>query len=860
MKLKFNKTIQKIIIILTCLVSFNFIVPTHVSNAGLGGVLFTPIKELITICADLVMDFLQMGFTGEWENVVVADILDGNYSKTNLWVGDDDKISLPDIKLTPDAIFSDKVEILNIDFINPIQESDYDIKNTGTTKALQTLRKIIAGWYVAVRNLALVAMLSILIYVGIRIIISSAASDKAKYKQMLMDWVIGMCLLFMLHYVMAFTIFITKQITSMINSSTQEIELWKPDSSDAYDDGTDDGLNRTDKSITFNETYTLNGKEYKQGEELKFLPSLMSYVRFYAQMGGVHDKCVLIGSTYLIIYIILIVFTVMFAFKYMKRVITIAFLTMIAPFVAMTYPLDKMADGKAQAFNMWLKEYIFNALLQPFHLILYSMLVGASVELARTNIIFAIVAIGFLIPAEKLLKKMFGFDKAITPPGLAGLAATAGISSMLNKARSKGGKPSGGTSDGSQGGSNSRVRTNDYSIDGIGNGDATQRGNVGSGAGAQATLGDGDTPTDNSTNELLHEQNRQLNNNQQQELDAFKNSQAYGGEGKDDLYGKSKGSPVKQELGKFGTKAKGVARNAGKLAKHAGKKIANPRNLKKGAKFVAKNGLRLAGTAGLGMVGLGIGAATGDLSKAISFAGAGLAAGNSLGSKAGDAIGSGIDKLSDALPNAKDKVSNFKNEALYGKQQAYEMEKQRMIDRQAKQFAKNQDNKDFFEKQTGATGSHLSEVMNQAASFNAMGIDDNDTILQAMELEQSYKNSGMNDEMAHKLAGTSAQMIEKEGWKASDFADDKKRQTIENRTKQIVEGCAPDLNEQQQEQMTNQLMSGSKYMSGATKRDKGARKQIVQDIQTKQRRAEQDKNMRKMSKQTQRFVNKHKKK
>ena len=37
-----------------------------------------------------------------------------------------------------------------------------------------------------------------------------------------------------------------------------------------------------------------------------------------------------------------------------------AFLTLIAPLVALTYPIDKMNDGQAQAFNRWMKEYIFN--------------------------------------------------------------------------------------------------------------------------------------------------------------------------------------------------------------------------------------------------------------------------------------------------------------------------------------------------------------------------------------------------------------------------------------------------------------------------------------------------------------------
>ena len=32
-----------------------------------------------------------------------------------------------------------------------------------------------------------------------------------------------------------------------------------------------------------------------------------------------------------------------------------AFLTLIAPIVAFTYPIDKMADGQAQGFDMWVK-------------------------------------------------------------------------------------------------------------------------------------------------------------------------------------------------------------------------------------------------------------------------------------------------------------------------------------------------------------------------------------------------------------------------------------------------------------------------------------------------------------------------
>ena len=110
-----------------------------------------------------------------------------------------------------------------------------------------------------------------------------------------------------------------------------------------------------------------------------------------------------------------------------------AFLTIIAPLVALTYPIDKMNDGKAQAFDMWFKEYIFNLLIQPLHLLLYTVLVSSALELASENVLYSIVAIAFLIPAEKLMRKFFGFEKAQTPGLLAGPAGAALTMTGLNK-------------------------------------------------------------------------------------------------------------------------------------------------------------------------------------------------------------------------------------------------------------------------------------------------------------------------------------------------------------------------------------------------------------------------------------------
>ena len=110
-----------------------------------------------------------------------------------------------------------------------------------------------------------------------------------------------------------------------------------------------------------------------------------------------------------------------------------AFLTMIAPLVAITYPLDKINDGKAQGFSIWLREYIFNALLQPIHYIIYVIVIGSAMELVVDYPIYALVALGFMVPAEKFIRKMFGFEKAGTVGAFGGAAGAALIMGGLQK-------------------------------------------------------------------------------------------------------------------------------------------------------------------------------------------------------------------------------------------------------------------------------------------------------------------------------------------------------------------------------------------------------------------------------------------
>lgn len=291
-------------------------------------------------------------------------------------------LEYPRFTYTPENIFSGEIDLFDINFI----------KQSNSDGSWLKIRSIVSEWYKILRMVAIIGLLSILIYTGIKIMLSSNSSDKAKYKQMIVNWFIAVILAFSMHYIMAFILAIMEEVLQLFDEFVGVIQV----SGDA--------------------------------PELSFKTNLMGLARFQIQQKHFSGK---IGS--LVIYSALVIYTFKFTVIYFKRVLKVAFLTIISPIVAITYPIDKMNDGKAQGFDMWLKEYIFNALLQPMHYILYYILVSSSLSLAVNNPIYGIVALMFISQAEKLLKRIFGFDKARagTVGGLTGAFATGAITSSL---------------------------------------------------------------------------------------------------------------------------------------------------------------------------------------------------------------------------------------------------------------------------------------------------------------------------------------------------------------------------------------------------------------------------------------------
>lgn len=445
----------------------------------------------------------------------------------------------------------------------------------------EQLKNMIATWYKVLKEFSLVGLLSALVYIAIRMIVSSATSQKAKYKKMLMGWFEAVCILFVLQFMISLGFAVVDSITDAFAASTV-----KPDGEDALM-----------SEIRNNIEESKNDEEY--------------------------------GNAFfnILLYLVLVIYTLSFGVQYLKRVIYLAFLTLISPLIALTYPLDKIKDGKAQAFEVWMKEFVFNLLIQPIHLILYNMLVINAKDLVEVNQLYALVAIGALLPAEKFVRKMFGLESS---ESFGKMASALGGATVMNSINKLGHKPSPGKKEGQAGSSKekTKIRKPNSGFDAY----SALRSASGEETG-------GELENTNAVNTRMNEESN--TSSEPSETSTTSTSQTAGGS----VTPRTPGRNVKNRAGTL----KGTLRVAGKGAKH-----------------LLRGVTKATGAAALGTIGLAAGIATGDMSNAFAGLAGGLAAGSKLG---GNLIDGGINLVKGAKGLGNEIADTYRTGA-YGKNEA----------------------------------------------------------------------------------------------------------------------------------------------------------------------------------------------
>lgn len=780
---------QKIIIPIIVLLLFNFAMPNY-SQANFGGKLMEPIVEFFAALGDIINDLIARTsgagdtYLKETETVerdpyngikialqdsgalqngdhsaeAIRNYFLGNGSQGTqkivekvIKIGKEDEVGecdgyiekkkdllIPSIKITPIEIFAGKVALLDANFFRSI-DSEYketmigagdpkDSTDNGLSAAAN-LKKTISSWYQALRLIAIVGLLSVLVYVAIRIVISATATDKAKYKERLMDWVIALCLVFFLHYIMVFTMTMVGEIQKLFvnnGSSSKNINNILVNIQDK--DGNTQTYSASSQNDPAADAFSASPGVSSIGDLPAIFPTnLTGYNRILIENENLWEKL-----TYLIMYLALTFYTLYFFFIYIKRVVILTFLTIIAPLVALTYPIDKIKDSKAQAFEFWLREYIVNAMLPVIHLILYTVLVSSALDLVTKSPLYAICVLAFIVPAEKMVKSMFGI-KSETAPTLGGFAGGALAAQMLqNLAKGKGKEKNKGNSD--------KIRTKD-------NGNVTDP-NVVEGDGLDA-LAEGGTTA-------------QMNAGEEQQLPGQTVMEGFEDENQQDQSGQTGAPEMNSQDSEDGTvPAMPEVTENDEESEDNNSKNSYRKNfenmirrkydlptgktgkvlLKRAAKKAGRIYLRGAAITGGAAIGLAGGIVGGDLND--------MWKGASLGAIAGNSIGKGaVNKIS----NTASSLSGMAEEIRYGSKEA----QNRAAD---KEFMNNVDNRqhiaDAIKKENPEIkrkelNAELEKRMEEYAKYRRTGVTDIKEMDKLHSISSQIQSGGASEETARK--------------------------------------------------------------------------------------------------------------
>ena len=217
------------------------------------------------------------------------------------------------------------------------------------------MKENVRTWYYSVNQIAIIANLLVLIYVGIRMAISTVAEEQARYKTMLFDWVGSLIILFALPYILTFIFAIADALLKLLPQVT--------------------GKDNFEALLT---------------------------TKLYDQIIGDKADGVITIITSTITLVLLTYYQVKFFFKYFIRFIKIGFLIVISPIITITYSIDKKS-----AYNIWLKELLGAIFMQLVNAIMYIIFIISASEIATKAPLITVAFFMALSKGEKIFYALF---------------------------------------------------------------------------------------------------------------------------------------------------------------------------------------------------------------------------------------------------------------------------------------------------------------------------------------------------------------------------------------------------------------------------------------------------------------------
>ena len=316
-----------------------------------------------------------LGILARLVNVIVVqiDVLVGTLTVTEETINGTPQ---NEFWFTIDRAVFNRIGLFNINYFNT--DATYEVGDIEITADPNNLniKEGITNIYYLCRVLALIILLLVLIYIGIRMALSTVASDQAKYKKMFVSWIESVVLLFAMIYIISAVIYFGESLTGIFYNMRVELI----NSGQGYD-------------IFEN---TIRGKTF----DLVFSKSGLELVMWS------------------IIYWVLLFMEIKFFWLYAKRFLMVGLLLVISPLITITYSIDKVGDGRAQVFSSWMKEFVVNVLIQPLHALIYLIFVLTANVIANQSPLVALAMFMAMGSVERMVKVVFDMKGLTTLRGV----------------------------------------------------------------------------------------------------------------------------------------------------------------------------------------------------------------------------------------------------------------------------------------------------------------------------------------------------------------------------------------------------------------------------------------------------------
>ena len=274
--------------------------------------------------------------------------------------------------LTIEGLLFNRIPIVDANFMNYESAGGHVLTDeNGNHTMLYMLRQSLATCYVIVRSFSIAAMLFMLLYVGIRIAITTSAEKKADYKKMIISWIQGFAIVIFIHLFMYLVFYFNDAIIGII-------------------------------------------KQIMQASASKILgASTTEYGIYEAVRTKAYAFDIREGLAGLVFYIVLIYLFLRFFLIYIKRAVAIYILGISGSFMGFKYAYDKASGKKSNSLNIWMKDFSFNVLLQSIHCLIYTIFMTIALSTAIESLgglIVGIVVLQFMIESDKIFRKIFGIN------------------------------------------------------------------------------------------------------------------------------------------------------------------------------------------------------------------------------------------------------------------------------------------------------------------------------------------------------------------------------------------------------------------------------------------------------------------